>query len=135
MKQIQTLTNEDIRQWICRTMDITRQQYHDMVFEGGIAYLEQAMQLEEDEVARLTSHRMYWQWWTNHWNIRDRQFYHNYHLNETPKHKLNAAMRAVYRKAHEVTTLNVVPHRVVLEQSYGEMVGNMIDAIKKEVRS
>ena len=104
-------------------------QWDDLTFgnfqyEQGITYLETYV---KDRYPLETS-RIFWNWWKNHWTLRDEDL-----INKGISELAISQRRAVYFDIHDGKYLahEVHPHRVILEQSYGDMVTEAIESAQK----
>lgn len=89
--------------------------------EKGLEYLRRVVGSDEKGIKMLMRSELFWRWWVNHWNRRDEEFLG--YAKATPQHM----REAYYHDLHDADGFEFYPHRIIMEQSYAEMVGNLID--------
>lgn len=127
MDKQQALTDKKL---LLRLLDRTEQQYEDMIFERAYEYLDSYLNGDQDGARILTASRYFWKWWAMHWATRNRRFICDFML-EKIDHVISPSairmLREEYDLVHSVASLKIYPNRIVLDQSYAVMVGEMID--------
>ena len=115
--------HEKIQQSICKLLGITEQQYAEHQYNTGLNYLQLYLHGLQPATRELEGNRIFWNWWKNHWAIRDAQFL-------AEKHRGNHW--AIYTNTHDAAMLaaEMRPNALVLGESYKVMIGRVI---KKEV--
>ncbi len=98
-------------------------QYATFIHETGLAYLRRYIPDDPYGAAILERSSIFWNWWKNHWTIRDQQF-----LDEMDMDSGHIVPRALYEIYHSSDTLadTIFPNAVVLGNSYAVMIGNAI---------
>ncbi|NOS92480.1 MAG: hypothetical protein HOP30_11195 [Cyclobacteriaceae bacterium] len=109
---------------VCRELRWTDVDYTQFQFEQAHAYLAAYLKGDEYSVSVMERRRIFWNWWKNHWNLRDGAFI---------EFAANAAfnvddMRVFYTDIHDGETLaaEIYPNGVVLTESYANMVDELI---------
>ncbi|MDP1810573.1 MAG: hypothetical protein Q8K66_04130 [Sediminibacterium sp.] len=97
--------------------------YCEFQLEMGRQYLQSYIPRDPDGIDALLECRIFWNWWRNHWMLRDEQFL----LASNIKNKLT-----LYRELHnpEFLIREIYLNGMVLSTSYGQMIGEVIDANK-----
>lgn len=110
---------------ICELLQMTELQYGQMQYDEGLNYLRTYIPSDEWGQDILLRSRIFWQWWINHWELRDRCFIHISKI----EMKTLCIMREVYAQSHDGRALakNIHPNGVVMDASYAEMIGRLVD--------
>jgi hypothetical protein len=122
MKDIQRLTG------------ITEEQWSEMVFNGGLEFIESLMQSQQwcDAVCKTKS---YWGWFKNQWEIIDLRFVATWgKFNPTAGGM--ARLKTEYMRMHSPEAMKVFPGQNVIAEAlpgYKAMIGGAMDQILKEV--
>jgi len=101
-------------------------QYAQFVYDTGCAYLQAYIPGNEEAIAALERSRVYWAWWKNHWQQRDRQFLQT--VNPYAPAQVILTFYERYNNAHRLAG-RVWPNAVVLNDSYARMIGEFNDEI------
>lgn len=116
-------------QLLIRLLDITEDQYNNLLIDTANEYLDRSMGLDAFGKQVLLSRGHFWQWWIRQWNRREKIFIHTLSLRD--HNKLSREERLLVLKAwyeeHSLDNLAVYPNRVVLESTYAVAVGQLID--------
>lgn len=113
-----------------RVMSILRWnelEYATFIHETGLEYLELYIPGDRQGIDALSRSRIFWNWWKNHWAIRDQQF-----LDEMDKDIEHSFIpKALYEFYHSADMLSssIFPNAVVLENSYAKMIGHFNKSI------
>lgn len=113
--------------------------YGLLQFETGIAYLS-VLLCDPCYEQMLQRSRMFWNWWKNHWLLRDEQFlqaakHSDWRVNKRGKRgKLEFDMEYegypwCYKYFHNPVDLvsEIHPNGIVLQESYAAMIGQIMD--------
>jgi hypothetical protein len=121
----QTATN--YKEQVMQALKWDALKYAEFQEEMGIRFLKSVL-LGGDEtwLSELTRCRIFWQWWINQWNIRDKQFI-ECRLYASSLH--NAVEN--YEYLHNPITLRTRPHKGVMEETYAVMMQGFIDETMK----
>jgi len=116
---------EGYKAQVCRILKWTELQYAEFQQETGIKYLRLYIPDDQAGADMLIRSRIYWQWWINHWQYRDASF-----LLATVETLPVEDRRFLYKAVHEPEDLlsKFYPGKVVLDESYAEMIGRLFDA-------
>lgn len=122
-----TVPAPDVQQQVQRLLGWTELEYADFQYEQGIAYLQAYIPNDQHGIDILLREKIYWNWWKNHWAIRDQDFIDVADDGTSCSHK---TLCNLYRKFHSVKLLvdTIFPNAVVLGESYAKMIGQIQDA-------
>lgn len=102
-------------------LDWDELQYCNFQMEQGELYLNKLIGPDQYGIEFLVKSPTFWKWWINLWNKRDQDFIAE--LVNTDKEECIE----VYRFTHSPYRLTSRPHKVILEESYRQMVGDAFD--------
>lgn len=115
-------------QYLLQWDDLT---YGNMKFKAGLRYLAYYLRGDEDSIKLLSYNRIFWQWWKNHWTIREEAW-----LEDAEKlEKLQLGVRRnSYRVIHNPAALanEIHPNAVVLDDSYAQMISELNANLTKQ---
>jgi hypothetical protein len=49
-------------------------EYSNIIYDAGLAYLQQYFKGNNEAISKLVVHADFWAWWKHQWNIRDHVF-------------------------------------------------------------
>lgn len=108
---MKTLTHD--AQYICRNLEITEQEYCEMVYAGGLAWINHQYAPNQFLIDIFESNKWFWKWWVNQWEIRDRNYVNtNRNFNPWPP-RIN---RRIYDGFHDVAEIKAIPNQIVLQE-------------------
>jgi hypothetical protein len=109
---------------VCRELKWTDEDYSRYQYETGIAYLTHYLNHDEYSIQAMERHRIFWNWWKNHWTNRDEKFMEQV-VNTT--FSVNT-QRELYNDMHDAETLArcIYPNGVVLNETYADMVTELV---------
>jgi len=110
------------RKRIQRLTGFTVAELNQMQFDTAYEYLRETLRLDDWSISQLTGSSIFWNWWINHWNRRDECCLRA--IGERNRYSNTA--RQIYLRWHDPKTLEVYPNRVILEESYSEMIDELI---------
>lgn len=95
-------------------------EYATFIHQTGLQYLDRY--IPDDPIGKnaLNRSRIFWNWWKNHWAIRDQQF-----LDELDADNGGGIIiKALYQLYHSPSMLasSIYPNAIVLENSYAVMI-------------
>lgn len=103
-------------------------QYGTLMEEQGREYLHRYIGNDPVGIRYLEGSAIFWQWWKNHWQNRDKRFLlFNTHI----KYKENLIIRYQRHHAAKYLVSDIYPPAVVLGNDYAKMIGELNDAIKQ----
>jgi len=111
--------SKDVR----RLLGWTEQQYCDFQYESGLEYLQAYIPDDQHGIDMLSRSRIFWNWWKNHWAMRDEQFISVAEEYTKGNEKLYRTMNS-----SKALTSKIYPNAAVLEESYAVMIDNIINA-------
>ena len=101
-------------------------QYGIFQNEKGLQYLRRVVGADEVGIKMLMNGKLFWRWWVNHWNRRDEEFLG--YGKAYPEHM----REAYYYDLHDTEGFEFYPHRIIMEQGYAALVGELIDQTCKQ---
>lgn len=117
---------------LLQLMQISEQQYDEMVFEYAYRYLVLQIGYDEFSISLLTGTTLFWKWWTNQWNRRNRILIHEYKLDQYPGTDIREFVRREFYRTHCPESLNVYPSKPIMDEAYAIMMGELMDQLRKE---
>src|SRR5665213_405590 len=90
----------DRQQRIQKMLLWTDLQYSTFIFETGMEYLELYIPTDRDGIDILSRSTIFWNWWKNHWDIRDMQY-----LADTDYNLSYLTLRSLYKYRHNAEHL------------------------------
>jgi hypothetical protein len=129
---------ESVRASVIELLQMTELEYGGMVYQKGMEYLQnwipemQVMgspnsdpkEMQSFWISKLSRTQIFWRWWRNHWLNRDECFLDSM----APTNLDTKTMMRIYEELHNGKELanEIQPHGVILEQSYEEMIKEII---------
>ncbi len=106
-------------QAITRMLGMTEEQYADMKYSYGLLYIETYIPNDAEARRHLESSKIFWNWWKNHWLLRDETFL----VYAKDLYKMDR--KAAYNQLHNPLMLAAgwSLHGVALDASYANMIG------------
>lgn len=118
---------------IQRLTGCTDDEYSELVFSLGMAYLEHYTDGDALGVTITSQASSFWAWYTNQWNIIDHRFLGAYAYDGTDAGVLDFLKRE-WIAAHQPAAMNVYPGKQVIDEAWAIMMGRVIDEThRKEV--
>lgn len=100
----------------------TEQQYVQMVYDCGLAYLQNVIGNQNEEVlSYVRKSEVFWNWWKMNWEMRDAEF-----IEQLPELNLWEE-EDEYKNIHNPRTLAdaIYLNGQVLQESYAVMIGEL----------
>lgn len=113
---------------LCKHMNMSADEYSQLVFDNAYAYLNRIIPNDQLGMDLLTKSKAFWAWWQNQWNRRDRIFIREIDLHDVQhivSPDASTLMRELYFETHSVEGITVFPSRMILEESYAVMIGQV----------
>jgi hypothetical protein len=123
--RVQNATNREI---ILALLEWDDLRYCEFQMNMGEEYLIRTIGSDTYGIEILVKSQLFWKWWINHWNKRDQIFILRFSNGSYPVELL----RNEYHFEHNPTNLVMSPNKVILEESYGAMIQQLIDQERKE---
>jgi hypothetical protein len=100
-------------------------QYAWYQYEQGLAYLKAYLKGHVHSMQVLEENRTFWNWWKNHWALRDELFLNANH--RSPVYSIDEA-RTLYEQQNTGSMLaqNIHPNSVILNDSYERMTTEIV---------
>jgi hypothetical protein len=113
---------------ILELLQIDLAEYATMQYEAGLAYLRAYIPTDPQGMAALERSRIFWNWWKNHWNMRDMAFM--FKVNQFVPVE---GIRAYYRFYNDPEKLaqGIYPNAAVLTDSYAVMIDDFNNATRQ----
>lgn len=113
-------------------MDMSEQEYGLLVFESAYEYLDKTCGSDELAKSVLPQKQLFWSWWTNQWQRRNRVLVHDLELEKYAGQIISPSASRYVREqfliTHSVERIEEYPNRLVMDDAYAEMIGLLIDA-------
>jgi len=121
---------EQIKQEIQRLLNIDELHYGNLLMDKAYEYLNSIMRLDAWGIKILTSCPMFWKWWVNQWEHTDRIWYFDTKMEGRMYLTTQQQMdyRQSYDNMHAVELMVAYPNKLVMEETYAIMVGEIIDS-------
>ncbi|MBT1702926.1 hypothetical protein [Chryseosolibacter indicus] len=114
---------------ICEILNCTQDQYAELVYNEGLKYLKYFLPDDADGQKMLSSSRVFWNWWKNHFINRDEKFIALSGKYPIQDKEMLLQLYLNYNDGKQLAQ-NLHPQSVVLEESYSEMIHSLL---RKEV--
>ena len=111
---------------VIKQLQISEQEYAQYQYEQGLEFLERYIPSDPAGIDFLQRSKTYWQWWKNHWFIRDRRFLLLFPTG--PAKTLNHSYRQLHAAKYLIS--DIYPPAVVLGNDYAKMIGEVNNEIK-----
>ena len=110
-----------LKQEVMSLLNWSETKYCNYQYEQGLIYLH--AYVGEDGAHKLERSRIFWNWWKNQWAIRDE----DYTIGLKPISDI-PLREEVYLELHDgkILVSAMHPHRFIMEQSYTQMVDELI---------
>lgn len=128
------MNTAETKQLICKNIGVSESDYNKLVFETAYEYLNKIIPGDTFGMDLLTKSSSFWAWWENQWNRRERIFVREIDLDKVNYIIAPSEMQLIkdlWHETHEVGEMNIHPSRVIMENAYAEMIGDVF----KERRS
>lgn len=99
-------------------------QYGECQYENGLKYVEPIKSADPDLMDQVLRNKMFWNWWKNHWTVRDEIF-----IKMTRMVKLDRdELTRLYHQFHDGAELQkqLTLHGVILYEAYADMITDLI---------
>lgn len=118
---------DTVKNRVIKALQWNQQQYAQFQYEQGIEFLERYIPNDATGIDYLQRSKIFWQWWKNHWMIRDQRF-----LCVCGNNKPGELLERVYTRMHLAKYLvsDIYPPAVVLGNDYAKMIGEVNNEIK-----
>jgi hypothetical protein len=112
------------KQQVISLLRWSEDQYASFQYKMGKQYLQSYISKDPAGIDMLVGSRIFWNWWKNQWMLRDIEFIQ---IGATTEY-FDKAGDGIYRLIHSPEKLigTIYPSAVILEDSYAEMIGNVI---------
>lgn len=121
--KVQKFITEANKQQVCRLLGWSFQQYAEYQEAKGIEYLREVVCGDDWSVSNVAKCQDFWNWWKNHWNLRDAEFI-------AAAASIPLSWRQMrYNDLNDVDGIEFWPHKVIMENSYSFMIGEVIDHV------
>ena len=87
---------------------ITDEHYAEFMFETGIAWIKENLWNDERAISLISSSPVFWDWFSNEWNLRDDRFIMHY-LNYVLSGQFSEILYAWWTASHEVRMIKGFP--------------------------
>lgn len=112
------------KQEVCKLLNWTEMDYASYQYEQGLAYLQAYIPTDPQGIKELEESRVFWNWWKNHWTIRDESFL----IMQPCKINTPAQWYELFHNAKDLSR-ELHPRAIVLGKSYSKMIGKFIKSI------
>ncbi|MFN4248934.1 MAG: hypothetical protein ACK4EY_14500 [Flavipsychrobacter sp.] len=109
-------------QQVIELLEWSQEKYCWHKYLTGLEYLNRYTQGDAEAIGWLENQKMFWNWWKNHWTIREEQFI----LSASKmKHRINREV--LYMGMNNANSLanEICPNGVLLGESYAVMIGTL----------
>lgn len=120
-------TNENL---LMHLMGLDALEYHNHVMDVAYEYLEKNIGKDKFGKNLLLNSKSFWVWWRIQWDRRNRLFIHEASLGGVDhiiQPDTRTMIKDLYMETHSVNEIHVYPSRMVMEDSYAKMIGQVFD--------
>ncbi|TZF81790.1 hypothetical protein FW774_17185 [Pedobacter sp. BS3] len=118
--KVQKFLTEANKQQVMRLLGWTIDQYAEYQESKGLEYIRKLIAADDWSVNNVAKAPLFWRWWVNHWNARDTEF-----IGWATGYKNRPFLLRQYESLNDVDGFEFWPHRVIMEQSYAYMIGDL----------
>lgn len=110
---------------VLQLLNITEEEYCWHKYQCGYQYLMIYTEYDRQAVAHIERTRKYWQWWKNHWTMREEEFLADAN-NIFPRHRMKH-----YKRLHSPAILSqeITLHAKKLADSYAAMIVDFLKSV------
>ncbi len=129
------LNSDQVRSLILRLSDYSENEYNNMIIAGADDYLRRNLRPEDEHaVQAMRKSRFFWKWWINQWDRRNRILLHDIGYDESTRicREERYIFRQLLNSTHSAENLNVYPNRIVMDDTYAIMIGEVHDELHRK---
>lgn len=120
---------------ITRSLCLTADEYAEMVFQAGNIWLERLS--DKRVIKRVSLLPLFWKWWKNQWEIRDKEFIRVANLNEINQPLSGDTLifaSSLYNDVHDIKALKIIPN-AWLNKQIVEIVNTEIEQTEALIKT
>jgi hypothetical protein len=127
--------HECLKEAVMKVLKCTELEYCEFQMKQGESYIKRYVPQPEKYsmvIESLMRSRIFWNWWKNQWALRDEKFL-NLSVVVYCSHDVTF-LQKIYVEFNSIKILisKIHPNRIVLEESYSDMIRNVIrEEVKK----
>jgi hypothetical protein len=115
-------------------LGISETDYNNLVLDSAVDYLNRNL-LSSDTSAKssMLTATSFWKWWVNQFERRNSIIVYEFGYTEVTRITRDERfhLREVFDAMHSVHAINVWPNRIVIEETYAIMMGEVLDEVMK----
>jgi len=112
-----------MKQRLIKLLAWSELEYAEFQYNSGIEYLNAYIPDDVHGIDMLLRNRIFWNWWKNHWSIRDQQF-----LDSDMDCMDTKKLQRIYIRYNSNLACEIYPNAHVLGSDYCRMIGKLLDA-------
>lgn len=117
---------ERLKRLVMALLSWTDMRYAEFQYEQGTRYLNAYLDADQYSIEVMENSRIFWNWWKNHWMLRDEEFMRLHHAHPIRRTEIARQLYAQYNKGTMLAT-SIHPNATVLNESYLHMTREMIE--------
>lgn len=119
--------NKD-RQLICYITGMSRADYEALIIERAFEYIERNITDDGTGCSILTQSDYFWEWWNRQWDNRNAALTGKVNIIAIADSDYDAMLEfeQAHDATHSIAKLSRYPEKVVLDNTYCEMIGKLI---------
>jgi len=117
-----------LKKRVCQLLGWEELQYAEFMYNSGRNYLLYYTNGDTFFTEQIERSKIFWNWWKNHWVLRDEAFITNENINYL--HEQNILLMYIHTHDARVLASEIRPSGLLLKETYAAMMGELI---KKEV--
>lgn len=123
---------ERIKRAIAALLECSEGQYAEFQYQSGLKYLKHYMSSDQHSADMLSRSKVFWSWWRNHWTNRDEHFLCLAEKTPIRDRDIKIQLYTQYNDGKELAE-SIHPNSVVLNESYAEMIKQLITEEQQKV--
>jgi hypothetical protein len=123
------METNNIQQQILKLLKWDEQKLMQMVYDNAIHYLNEFISDYPQVIAEISRSKTFWNWWTNHWDDRDKEF-----LEQCEGYSDDVNNRIeLYLNLHDPATLSAALYLngQVLEETFVNVINGIVHEQKQ----
>lgn len=109
---------------ICHLLEMSELDYETMLMNRGEEYLQYVLEMDEQGMKKLKYSRLFWVWWANQWDRRNRLFIAEHALDKVYfilQPQVVRVLLDLYNETHYSRSLTIYPNEVIMKMIYTEI--------------
>lgn len=124
-KETQQDKAQRLKAGICELLECKPEQYAEFQYQSGLRYLIAYLPNDAHSQRLLTYSKVFWNWWKNHWTIRDEEFLCLAQKYTIRNREIVLQLYLQYNNGKYLAN-EFHPNAIVLNETYAGMINELI---------